>query len=54
MLQLGQRNESYHESLVGGLSLSAVGSDDWISPDKGKEVFRVWVQRDGKEGILEV
>ena len=26
----------------------------WISPDKGKEVFRVWVQRDGKEGIPEV
>ena len=26
----------------------------WISLDKGKEVFRVWVQRDGRGGILEV
>ena len=30
MLELGQRNEGLHESLVGGLSLSAVGSDDCL------------------------
>ena len=43
MLELGQRNEGFQESLVGGLSLSAVGSDNWVSPGKGKEVLRVWV-----------
>ena len=26
----------------------------WISTGKGKDIFRVWVQRDIKEGILEV
>ena len=26
MLELGQENEGYHESLVGELSMSAVGS----------------------------
>ena len=30
MLELGQRNEGHHESLVGGLSLSAVGSNDFL------------------------
>ena len=41
---LEQRNEGDHESLVGGLSGSAVGvMIVWISPDKGKEVLRVWV-----------
>jgi len=30
MLELGQRNEGYHKSLVGGLSMSAVGSDDCL------------------------
>ena len=30
MLELGQRNKGYHERLVGGLSLSAVGSDDCL------------------------
>ena len=28
MLELGQRNEGYHKSLVGELSMSAVGSKD--------------------------
>ena len=32
MLELGQRNKGYHERLVGGLSMSAVRSVDWISP----------------------
>ena len=30
MLELGQRNEGYHKSLVGGLSMSVVGSDDCL------------------------
>ena len=34
MRELGQRNENYHESLVGGLSLSAVGSDDCLDQSR--------------------
>ena len=34
MLELGQRNEGYHENLVGGLSLSAVGSDDCLDQSR--------------------
>ena len=30
MLEVGQRNEGYHKSLLGRLSLSAVGSDDCL------------------------
>ena len=34
MLELGQRNEGHHKSLVGGLSLSAVGSDDCLDQSR--------------------
>ena len=34
MLELGQRNEGHHESLVGGLSLSAVGNDDCLDQSR--------------------
>ena len=44
MLEPGQRNEGYHESLVRGLSVSAVEVMlVWIGLDKDKEVLRVWV-----------
>ena len=34
MLQLGQRNESFHKSLVGGLSMSAGGRDDCLDQSR--------------------
>ena len=34
MLELGQRNEGYHESLMGGLSISAVKSDDCLDQSR--------------------
>ena len=34
MLERGQKNEGYHESLVEGLSLSAVGSDDCLDQSR--------------------
>ena len=34
MLELGQRNEGYHKSLVGGLSLSAVGRNDCLDQSR--------------------
>ena len=44
MLEPGQRNEGYHESLVRGLFMSAIAAVIvWISLGKGKEVLRVWI-----------
>ena len=37
MLELGQRNEGFHESLVGGLSMSAIGSDDCMNQSRKRE-----------------
>ena len=34
MREPGQRNEGFHDSLVGGLSLSAVGSDDCLGQSR--------------------
>ena len=34
MLELGQRNEGYHYSLMGGLFMSAVGSDDCLDQSR--------------------
>ena len=34
MLELGQRNEGYHKSLVGGLSMLAVGSSDCLDQSR--------------------
>ena len=34
MLELGQRNEGYYESLVGRLSIPAVGSDDCLDQSR--------------------
>ena len=34
MLELGQRNESYHESLLGGLHMSIVGSNDCLDQSR--------------------
>ena len=34
MLAPGQRNEGFHESLVGGLSMSAVRSDDCLDQSR--------------------
>ena len=34
MLELGQRNEGYHKSLVGELSMSAVGSKDYLDQSR--------------------
>ena len=34
MLELGQRNEGYHKSLVGGLPMSAVGSNDCLDQSR--------------------
>ena len=34
MLELGQRNEGYHESLVEGLTMSAIGSDDCLDQSR--------------------
>ena len=36
MLEFGQRNEGFHESLVGGLSVSAVGSDGCLDQSRKK------------------
>ena len=37
MLQHGQKNEGYHESLVEGLSMSAVGSDDCLDQSRERQ-----------------
>ena len=34
MLEPGQRNEGYHESLVGGLFMSAVGNNDCLDQSR--------------------
>ena len=34
MLELGHRNEGYHESLVRELSVSAVGSNDCLDQSR--------------------
>ena len=34
MLELGQRNEGFHKSLVGGLSMSAIGIDDCMNQSR--------------------
>ena len=34
MLEFGQRNEGFHESLVGGLSMSAIGGDDCLDQSR--------------------
>ena len=34
MLELDQINEHYHKSLVGGLSMSAIGGDDCLDQSR--------------------
>ena len=34
MLELGQRNEGYHERLLGGLPMSIVGSNDCLDQSR--------------------